>query len=112
MGRVLPRENSWVEAVPWRMLTQSTGSRCGWPGGLGFFDVCSASANTVLTAARPDVFRKFRLVGPFALSFDMLIRDAFPGVALHQDRLIRTGTVTRWNEQRAQRRQAVAKLSS
>ena len=80
MGRVLPRENSWVEAVPCRMLTQSTGSRCGVAGGLGLFDVCSASVNTVLTAARPDVLRNVRLVGPFALPFDMVRGDAFPEV--------------------------------
>ena len=87
MGRVLPRENSGVEAVPWRILTQSTGSRCG-EGGLSLFDSCSASVNTVLTAARPDVLRKVRLLGPFALSFDILTRDAFPEVNLYQDRLI------------------------
>jgi hypothetical protein len=88
MGRVLPRENSWVEAVPCRILTQSTGSRWGWIGGLCLFDVCSASLNTVLTAARPDVLRNVRLLGPFALSFDMLSRDAFSEKNLYQDRLI------------------------
>ena len=59
-----------------------------WPGGLGLFDCCSASVNTVLTAARPDVLRNVRLLGPFALSFGMLNRDAFPEVNLYQDRLI------------------------
>jgi hypothetical protein len=44
--------------------------------------------NTVLTAARPDVLRNVRLLGPFALSFDMLSRDAFPEMNLYQDRLI------------------------
>jgi hypothetical protein len=75
------------------MLTQSTGSRCGVPVRLGFFGVCSAmpSVNTVLTAARLDVLRKVRLLGPFALSFDMLIRDAFPEVTLYQDRLMGAG---------------------
>ena len=87
MGRVLPRENSWVEAVPWRILTQSTGSRCG-VGVRSTFDVCSASVNTVLTAARPDVLRNVRLLGPFAVAFDMVSRDAFPEVDLYQDRLI------------------------
>ena len=90
MGRVLPRENSGVEAVPCRIFTQSTGSRCGSIGELGFFASSSArpSLKTVLTAARPDVFRKVRLLGPFELSFDMLINDAFPEVTLYQDRLI------------------------
>jgi hypothetical protein len=44
----------------------------------------------VLTAARPDVLRNVRLLGPFALSFDILSRDAFPEVNLYQDRLTRS----------------------
>src|ERR1700733_12300787 len=88
MGKVLPRENSWVEAVPCRILTQSTGWRWGRPEELGLFDDCSASVNRVLAAARPDVLRNVRLFGPFALSFVMLSRDAFPELNLSQDRLI------------------------
>ena len=90
MGRVLPRENSWVEAVPWRILTQSTGSRCRSIEGPGFpgFSSAMPSLKTVLTAARPDVLRNVRLLGPFDLSFDMLINDAFPDLTLYQDRLI------------------------
>jgi hypothetical protein len=86
MGRVLPRENCWVEVVPCRILTQSTGSRCGVGGLLSSCDrwalATLSSRNTVPTVARPDVLRKVRLLGPFALSFDILTRDAFPEVNL------------------------------
>ena len=88
MGKVLPRENSWVEAVPCRILTQSSGSRRDVAGGLGGFGLCSASVNTVLTAARPDVLRNVRLLGPFSLPIDMLSSGAFPKGNLYQDRLL------------------------
>src|ERR1700679_781425 len=94
MGSVLPRENSGVDAVPCRMLTQSTASRCNWT--LALFasrDPCSArtapsSMNTVLTAASPDVFRNARLLGPLDLSFAILIRDTPSQAMQYQHRLI------------------------
>src|ERR1700722_16036849 len=92
MGRVLPRENSGVDAVPCRMLTHSTGSCCTWelapPSSRAPRSARTApsSMNTVLTAASPDVFRNARLLGPFDLSFTM--RDTFPQAMLYQNRLI------------------------
>src|ERR1700734_3604989 len=92
MGSVLPRENSGVDAVPCRMLTQSTGSRGAWVLALfASLAPCAAltapsSVNTALTAASPDVFRNARLLGPFDLSFTM--RDTFPQTMLYQNRLI------------------------
>src|SRR5580698_6689245 len=90
MGSVLPRENSGVDAVPCRILTQSTGSRCDFTLGLlPSFDDCSARTtpscmSAVLTAASPEVFRNARRLGPFFIS----TRNAFLEVALYQDRLI------------------------
>lgn len=90
MGSVLPREKSGVDAEPWRMLTQSTGSRRDSARVLlDSFDPSPARATpssikTVLTAANPEVFRKERLLGPIDLSLNMFVRDTFFEVMLYQ----------------------------
>ncbi len=90
MGSVLPCEKSGVDADPWRMLTQSTGSRRSSTFALpGSFDPSPARAapssiRTELTAASPDVFRKARLLGPIDLSLNMFARDTFREVIFYQ----------------------------
>jgi len=69
MGRVLPRENSWVEAVPCRISTQSTGSRWGWIGTL--FKTCRAKPTPgVVPQGRLKIFQDF-----VAAHFQPSLRD-------------------------------------
>ncbi len=89
MGRVLPRENSWVEAVPCRILTQSTGSRCGW---IRCRLVCSISVHALgeygADCSEAGCFEECAPAWALRAIFRHVDQRCLSEVNLYQDRLI------------------------